>query len=91
MLDACADGWGARLAVAVLRERTSMMSFTTGVFPAPVHTNIATRAAFKTGRVSVTRPGGGFGESEIDATILSFSFNCAARDSEGMRESEKLS
>jgi len=54
---------------------TSRISCTTGAFPAPVHTNIAACARLSTGNVSVTRCGGGFGESTIDATSSDDSCN----------------
>lgn len=49
------------------------LTFKMAALPSPVATKTTVRAAFRTGRVSVIRSGGGFGESLIGATILSFS------------------
>ena len=51
------------------------LTFITSALPAPQEANTAQRQLLTTGRVIVTRAGGGFGESDIGAISLSFSWN----------------
>lgn len=46
------------------------ITFKTGALLPPVDTKATQRAEFTTGKVIVTRCGGGLGESEMGATIL---------------------
>ena len=49
------------------------LTFITSAFPAPQEANTAHLQLLTTGRVIVTRDGGGLGESDIGAITLSFS------------------
>ncbi len=54
----------------VQKNKTLNLTFKTGALPPPVDTNATQRAEFTTGKVIVTRCGGGFGESLMGATIF---------------------
>lgn len=52
-------------------KRTWKISWSTSAFPPPVVTNSTLRPALRTGSVKVIRPGGGLGESVMNATAAS--------------------
>lgn len=60
--------------VSPKKEWNKTLAFKTGALLPPVDTNVTQRAALTTGRVIVTRCGGGLGESLMGATIFFVSY-----------------